>query len=71
VEEIRDALMAAFKDDAIKAVILTATGKNFTGGADITEIVQVSDRDFLLSRVMENNRFLNSIEQGPKPVIVA
>ena len=71
VEEIRDALMAAFKDDGIKAVILTATGKNFTGGADITEIVQVSDRDFLLSRVMENNRFLNSIEEGPKPVIVA
>jgi 3-hydroxyacyl-CoA dehydrogenase/enoyl-CoA hydratase/carnithine racemase len=71
VEEIRDALLAAFKDDGIKAVILTATGKNFTGGADITEIVQVSDRDFLLSRVMENNRFLNSIEEGPKPVIVA
>jgi 3-hydroxyacyl-CoA dehydrogenase/enoyl-CoA hydratase/carnithine racemase len=71
VEEIRDALVEAFKDDAIKAVILTATGKNFTGGADITEIVQVSDRDSLLPRVMENNRFLNSIEEGPKPVIVA
>jgi 3-hydroxyacyl-CoA dehydrogenase/enoyl-CoA hydratase/carnithine racemase len=71
VEEIRDALMAAFKDDAIKSVILTATGKNFTGGADITEIQQVTDRDFLLQRVMENNQFLNSIEQGPKPVIVA
>jgi 3-hydroxyacyl-CoA dehydrogenase/enoyl-CoA hydratase/carnithine racemase len=71
VEEIRDALMAAFKDDTIKAVILTATGKNFTGGADITEIQQVTDRDSLLPRVMENNKFLNSIEEGPKPVIVA
>src|SRR4030043_401691 len=69
--EIRDALMAAFKDDAIKAVILTGTGKNFTGGADITEIQQVTDRDSLLPRVMENNNFLNSIEEGPKPVIVA
>ena len=71
VEEMRDALMAAFKDDTIKAVILTATGKNFTGGADITEIQQVTDRDSLLPRVMENNKFLNSIEEGPKPVIVA
>jgi 3-hydroxyacyl-CoA dehydrogenase/enoyl-CoA hydratase/carnithine racemase len=71
VEEIRDALMAAFKDEAIKAVILTATGKNFTGGADITQIQQVTDRDSLLPRVMENNNFLNSIEEGPKPVIVA
>jgi len=71
VEEIRDALMAAFKDDGIKVVILTATGKNFTGGADITEIQQVTDRASLLPRVMENNRFLNSIEEGPKPVIVA
>ena len=71
VEKMRDALMAAFKDDTIKAVILTATGKNFTGGADITEIQQVTDRDSLLPRVMENNKFLNSIEEGPKPVIVA
>jgi 3-hydroxyacyl-CoA dehydrogenase/enoyl-CoA hydratase/carnithine racemase len=71
VEEIRDALLAAFKDDAIKAVILTATGKNFTGGADITQIQQVTDKNSLLPRVMENNNFLNSIEEGPKPVIVA
>jgi enoyl-CoA hydratase/carnithine racemase len=67
VEEIRDALMAAFKDEATKAVILTATGKNFTGGADITQIQKVTDRKSFLPLVMENNRFLNSIEEGPKP----
>ena len=71
VQEIRDALMSAFEDEAVKAVILTGTGKNFTGGADITEIQQVTDRDTLFPRVMENNNFLNSIEEGPKPVIVA
>jgi len=52
-------------------VILTGTEKNFIAGADITEIQQVKDRDFILPLVMENNRFLNSIEQGPKPVIAA
>jgi len=71
VEEIRDALMAAFRDDEVKAVILTATGKNFTGGADLTQLQKVTDRDSLFRSVMENNRFLNSIEDGPKPVIVA
>ena len=71
VEEIKDALMAAFGDGSVKAVILTGTEKNFIAGADITEIQQVKDRDFILPLVMENNRFLNSIEQGPKPVIAA
>jgi 3-hydroxyacyl-CoA dehydrogenase/enoyl-CoA hydratase/carnithine racemase len=71
VEEMRDALMSAYGADEIKAVILTGTEKNFIAGADITEIQQVKDRDFILPLVMENNRFLNSIEQGPKPVIAA
>jgi 3-hydroxyacyl-CoA dehydrogenase/enoyl-CoA hydratase/carnithine racemase len=71
VEEIRDALMTAFGDNEVKAVILTGTEKNFIAGADITEIQQVKDRDFILPRVIENNRFLNSIEQGSKPVIAA
>jgi 3-hydroxyacyl-CoA dehydrogenase/enoyl-CoA hydratase/carnithine racemase len=71
VEEIRDALMSAFRDDEVKAVILTATGKNFTGGADLTQIQQATEKDSLFHSIMENNRFLNSIEEGPKPVIVA
>jgi len=71
VEEIKDGLMAAFGDGSVKAVILTGTEKNFIAGADITEIQQVKDRDSFLPLVMENNRFLNSIEQGPKPVIAA
>jgi 3-hydroxyacyl-CoA dehydrogenase/enoyl-CoA hydratase/carnithine racemase len=71
VEEMKEALMAANGDNEVKAIILTGTEKNFIAGADITEIQQVKDRDFIFNRVMENNRFLNSIEQGPKPVIAA
>jgi 3-hydroxyacyl-CoA dehydrogenase/enoyl-CoA hydratase/carnithine racemase len=71
VAEMKEALMSAYGDNEIKAVILTGTEKNFIAGADITEIQQVKDRDFILPLVMENNRFLNSIEQGPKPVIAA
>src|SRR4030043_1633287 len=71
VEEMRDALVATYGDNEVKVVILTGTEKNFIAGADITEIQQVKDRDFILPFAMENNRFLNSIEQGPKPVIAA
>ncbi len=71
VREIRDAFKSAFEDPAIKAIILTGSGKNFTGGADITEIQQIKDRDLLMGAVTENNQFLNSIEMGPKAVIVA
>src|SRR5512139_2767185 len=69
--EIGEALMSAYEDHEIKAIILTGTEKNFIAGADITEMQQVKDRDSILPFVMENNRFLNSIEQGPKPVIAA
>lgn len=71
VEEMKDALMSAFGDPEVKAVILTGTGKNFIAGADITEIQRVKDRNSILPLVTENNRFLNSIEQGPKPVVAA
>jgi 3-hydroxyacyl-CoA dehydrogenase/enoyl-CoA hydratase/carnithine racemase len=71
VAEMKEALMSAHGDNEIKAVILTGTEKNFIAGADITEIQQVKDRDFILPLAMENNRFLNSIEQAPKPVIAA
>jgi len=71
VREMADAIMEAFRDQGIKAIILTGTEKNFIAGADITEIKGVTDKDLLFSRVMEGNRFMNAIEDGPKPVIAA
>ena len=71
VQEMADALLQAGSEKAIKAVVLTGTGKNFIAGADITEIQTVKDKNFLLPRVIENHRFINAIEDGPKPVIAA
>lgn len=71
VKEMADAIMEAFQDQEVKAVLLTGTGKNFIAGADITEIKGVTDKDFLFSQVMEGNRFMNAIEDGSKPVIAA
>jgi 3-hydroxyacyl-CoA dehydrogenase/enoyl-CoA hydratase/carnithine racemase len=71
VKEMRDAVMEAFQDQAVRAVILIGTGKNFIAGADITEIKAVTDKGLLFSQVMERHRFMNAIEDGPKPVIAA
>jgi 3-hydroxyacyl-CoA dehydrogenase/enoyl-CoA hydratase/carnithine racemase len=71
VREMADAFIQAWGDAAVKAIVLTGTGKNFIAGADITQIQPVRDKDFLLPRVLENNRFINAIEEGPKPVIAA
>ena len=71
VREIADAVAEAFRDSAVKAIVMTGTGKNFIAGADITQIKDVKSREEILQLLAENNRFLNSIETGPKPVIAA
>ena len=71
VKEMANAIMEAFRDQEVKAVILAGTGKNFIAGADITEIKGVADKDDVFSKVMDNHRFMNVIEDGPKPVIAA
>jgi len=69
--ELRDAVMEAFKDKEVKALVLTGTGRNFVAGADITEIQGVKDKETVRPFVLEMNRFVSGIETGPKPVIAA
>lgn len=68
---MRRAFEEAFQAIDVHAIVLTGTEKNFIAGADITEIQQFKEKEALLPFVKENNRFLNSIELGPKPVIAA
>jgi 3-hydroxyacyl-CoA dehydrogenase/enoyl-CoA hydratase/carnithine racemase len=71
VLELADALAEAFRAGAVKAVVLTGSGKNFIAGADITQIKDIRSRERILKLLGDNNRFLNSIETGPKPVVAA
>jgi 3-hydroxyacyl-CoA dehydrogenase/enoyl-CoA hydratase/carnithine racemase len=71
VLELAEAFSEAYKDDGIKAIVLTGTEKNFIAGADITQIKDVKTKDEFLPRLKENNRFLNAIESGQKPVVAA
>jgi enoyl-CoA hydratase/carnithine racemase len=71
VLELAEAFSEAYKDDGIKAIVLTGTENNFIAGADITQIKDVKTKDQFLPRLKENNRFLNAIESGQKPVVAA
>lgn len=70
-QELADAILGAFEDGAVKAIILTGTGKNFIAGADITQIQYVKTKEEIKPKALELARFLDKIELGPKPVIAA
>jgi 3-hydroxyacyl-CoA dehydrogenase/enoyl-CoA hydratase/carnithine racemase len=70
-EDFREAITEAFGDDAVKAIVITGTGKNFIAGADITQLQKVKERDEIFQIALGSAQFLNSIEVGPKPVVAA
>jgi len=69
--DLAEAFGEAYGDDAVKAIVLTGTGKNFIAGADITEIQHVKNKEELVSGMMEGMKFMNHIETGPKAVVAA
>jgi 3-hydroxyacyl-CoA dehydrogenase/enoyl-CoA hydratase/carnithine racemase len=69
--DLAEVFSEAYVDDAVKAVVLTGTGKNFIAGADITEIKDIKKKEELASGLKQGLQFLNSVETGPKPVIAA
>ncbi|MGD2188008.1 MAG: 3-hydroxyacyl-CoA dehydrogenase NAD-binding domain-containing protein [Desulfobacterales bacterium] len=71
VLELVNAFIEAFEDKEIKAIVLTGTANNFIAGADITQIKDAKTKNELLPKLKDNNQFLNSIENGPKPVVAA
>ncbi len=70
-QDFGEAIMEAFGNDEVKAIVLTGTGKNFIAGADITQLQMVKERDDIWGVASQGARFLSSIEVGPKPVVAA
>jgi 3-hydroxyacyl-CoA dehydrogenase/enoyl-CoA hydratase/carnithine racemase len=70
-QDFREAITEAFSDDAVKAIIVTGTGKNFIAGADITRLQTIKNRNEVFEMAFSAAQFLNSIEVAPKPVIAA
>ena len=71
VEDLAGAIIGAFEDDEVKALVITGTGKNFVAGADITQLQKVKEKDDIFPRALEMAQFINGLETGPKPLIAA
>jgi enoyl-CoA hydratase len=68
--ELLDAATICKKDDSIKALILTGSGKAFVAGADISQMQNLCPQDAL--KFMElGHQTTRFIEEMPKPSIAA
>ncbi|MFP3189865.1 MAG: enoyl-CoA hydratase [Thermoproteota archaeon] len=69
VDEIIDAMKKLNEDDKIKAIILTGNGDNFSAGADIKEMIQLSPLEAETRSPLANWDI--AISSVKKPVIAA
>jgi 3-hydroxyacyl-CoA dehydrogenase/enoyl-CoA hydratase/carnithine racemase len=70
-QDFGEAILEAYGDDQVKALVLTGTGKTFIAGADITQLQTVRDRDDIYQKALSLAQFLNQMETGPKPLVAA
>jgi len=68
-KELLAALKAASRDEAIRAVVLTGTGRGFCSGADLRG--GANERSFRAVLTAEYNPLISAIRELPKPVIAA
>ncbi|MDQ6734214.1 MAG: enoyl-CoA hydratase-related protein [Nitrospirota bacterium] len=69
--ELELALQGLAKDDAVKVVIITGTGRNFVAGADITFLATLSTAKQGMEMALRGQAVLHAIECFEKPVLAA
>ncbi|BEQ14636.1 3-hydroxyacyl-CoA dehydrogenase NAD-binding domain-containing protein [Desulfoferula mesophila] len=69
--ELKQATLEAVEDPAVKVIILTGTGKNFVAGADVTQLLTVTEKAPFVAKLMDVHAWLNGLEASPKPIIAA
>ncbi|HEY5222607.1 MAG TPA: enoyl-CoA hydratase [Microbacteriaceae bacterium] len=69
---LRDALMAAADDPAVRAVVITGTGRAFCAGQDLGEFAAHPTSEAVAATIAEHyNPIVRAIATMPKPVIAA
>jgi len=68
-KELLAALKAASRDEAIRAVVLTGTGRGFSSGADLRG--GANERSFRTVLTAEYNPLISAMRELPKPMIAA
>ncbi len=69
--DLRDAFKKPWPIPAVKALILTGTGKNFIAGADINELQSLKTREEAFQLGWTAAGLFTAIESAPKPVVMA
>jgi enoyl-CoA hydratase len=70
LEELIDATGALDADDAVKAVIVTGSGKAFVAGADVREMKDMNEAQ-ALGLAELGHRAMDSLQRMKKPVLAA
>lgn len=68
---IREIFLELAKDETLRAIILTATGKGFNAGIDIKEMQSGNEMGFLVSSGEACYETFDTIYRSPVPVIAA
>lgn len=73
MQELRQVLLQAERDDNVYLLIITGNDKVFSAGADINELKSLSEqpRYHVIDFLRTNNTILDRIESFPKPIIAA
>lgn len=74
IDDIIASLEKAREDDAVRAVVLTGTGKAFCAGADLKEILSSRGKELVRGHrefLVHANTMFEAVEMFPKPVISA
>lgn len=70
MEELADAIETIYRDEAVKSVLVTGSGRAFIAGADISEFLELpSEEGSSLSG--HGQRLFQRLEDAPKPVVAA
>jgi 2-(1,2-epoxy-1,2-dihydrophenyl)acetyl-CoA isomerase len=71
IEALQVALKQAERDDRVRCVLLTGSGKVFSAGQDVTDFVPPGDRSFRAHLQRTYNPLVLQIRKLEKPVIAA
>ena len=71
VSSIRSALDAAARDESVRVVVITGSGKAFSAGADLAELGRLQDASLVENRRSSENlaSLFSEIRRHPKPIV--
>ena len=67
--ELQDALKLAGRDDSVRVVVITGSGKAFCSGQDLKAIKDSKDRNLADSLHKRYNPIIRAMREMPKPII--